>query len=820
VRAQLESSLRAAGRDLVFAGRQFRRSRALVAGVVLSLGFGIGASATVYSWMQGMVVRPLPAVRDADQLITVRPELKNGFGISLDEYREWRDEARTVSGLAAAALSLFAVETSDSRGGTSDPIYGMFVSPNYFDLLGVLPAQGRAIGPPDDLEGAPAVAVISDAFWRRAFDAAPDIVGRAIRVNSQTVRVVGVAPAAFGGNLAIARFDLWLPLSLRPLLIPSDGPTWKRRDSRWLDAIGRLRPGTTLSQANDEFAAIGRRQAERFPENIGRGARAIPLDVGTAQQLEPVFAGLVAVTLLVVLLICSNVANLLLTRAAARDREFAVRLSLGAGTARLVRQLMTESSVLAMLGAAVGIGLATMGDGLLALLMPTTSIVFGVDSSLDLRFLGFVVATTGACVLVFGLAPALMASRVAVVETLRSGSGGSSARGGRMRSTLVVAQFAFALSILVCAALFLRRDRIVNAMDLGYRGGEEVLLMQTEMSLAGYAEPARWGQTIELAADRVSSLPGVRGVALASFVPLGLIGYARRVVEVPSFPVEPGTADRVLVNGVSPDYFDLMGIAVLQGRAFTVHDTPDQPRVVIINQAFADKYFVNESPLGKSFSVGGREALIVGVARNGRYDYRDIDNDRMPLIYYAWHQSPSPFVAIHVRTAGDPLELADAVRSVIRSVDPDLPLLDPVTLREYADVPFSISRSAVKVLAVLGTVALLLASIGLFSVVSYGVTLRTREMGIRLAVGATAPVIVVLILRSAARLIIIGTSTGIVVALGLATILRQKIPQLPGAALREYVAPALVLAAGAIVAGLIPALRAASVDPARTLRTD
>ena len=807
-------------RDLVFALRQLRRAPMFAAGVVLSLGFGIGASATVYSWIQSMLVRPLPGVQDARRLVSVRPELRHGYGISLDEYTEWRDQTGSFSGLAAASLAMFAIETAESPAAGRQPIYGVFASANYFDVLGVVPERGRGFVAGDDAEGAQPVAVLSHAAWRRYFDEDPAAVGRIVRINGRPVRIIGVAPRRFGGTLSVARFDIWLPMHTRPVLVPAEADIWKRRDFRWLDGIGRLAAGVEREHAHRELQAIARNQADRFEENRGREARVIPLDIGTVRRLEPQLIALAAVTLMMVLLICSNVASLLLTRAAARERELAVRLALGAGRRRLLGQLMVENSLLAVLGAGLGIAMAATGDSLLTMLMPKTSVGFEVHTELDFRFLGFVVGVTVGCILSFGLPPALLASRTVPAETLKSGGGGGSTRSGGLRSSLVVAQFAIALAILVGAVVFFRRDRAVHAMDLGYRGGEQVLLAQTEMSLAGYADAHAWGRTLESAAERIAALAGVRNVALGSFVPLGVIGYRRRTVTIPGLPHEPGAADLVLVNGVSEGYFDVLGIPLLDGRGFTGHDRPGQPHVVVVNQGFAERYFGGSSPLGRKFTLGEREVTIVGVARNGRYDYRDIDNTSMPMVYYAWQQSPGAIVTIHIRTEGDPLARFPQVRAAIHEVDPAISLLPPVTMVEAASVPFAVSRSALQILGVLGGAALLLASLGLFSVVSYGVSLRTRELGIRLALGATESRIAGLVLRGALHLVAAGTATGIVAAIALTAALRSRMPFLPHGQVAEYILPVLILGGSAAAAGLIPARRAARVDPARTLRTD
>jgi predicted permease len=385
---------------------------------------------------------------------------------------------------------------------------------------------------------------------------------------------------------------------------------------------------------------------------------------------------------------------------------------------------------------------------------------------------------------------------------------------------LVVGQFALALAILVGAAVFLRRDRAVHRMDLGYRDGAGVLLAQAEMSLAGYADPGRWRGTIEEAVRRIEALPGVRHVALGSFVPLSITGFIRRPVTVPSYPHEPGGADRVLVNGVSDQYFELMGIPLLEGRPFDGRDTPGGARTVVVNLAFAERYFAGASALGKGFRLGHDDVTVVGVARNGRYDYRDIDNANLPLVYYSWRQSPGGFVTFHVRTDGGPIASFGPVRSAIHGVDPAITLLPPSTLEEAASVPFAVSRSVLQILAFLGAVALLLASMGLFAVVSYGASLRTRELGIRMALGATASGITTLVLRGALLLVGAGTAAGVLAALVLTGALRNRMTFLPDPLVWEFAIPALLLGGAAVVAGWLPARKAARVDPARTLRTE
>jgi predicted permease len=818
-RTERRESISGVLRDLAFGARQLRRSPGLTAGVALCLAFGIGASATVFSWMEGLVLRPLPAVSEIDRLVSVRPDLSNSFGISLPEFDEWRAQARSVSGLAAVGLSLFAFQAPEATEAPH-PTYGMFVSSNYFEVLGVRRGRGRYFVEPDDRVGAPIVAVVSDALWRQRLGATTNVVGRDIKVNGVSARVVGIAPENFGGSVAGARFDIWLTTSARDRVMPSEASDWRKRDYRWLDVIGRLGPGTTVERAHAEFEAIGKAQAAMFVENRGRGVRAIPFDFGTVKQLQPLFTALVVVTGLVILLICSNVANLLLARAAARHRELAVRLSLGASRARLVRQLLTESALLALIGASLGAALAIYGHSLLVHLMPSSSVTIGAQSGIDSRFLMFVIGVTGGCVLAFGLVPALAGSRVDLAASLKLGTRGSSANRSAARTTLLVAQFALALSALMCAALFLRRDQYVRAMDLGFSDGEHVLLMQTEMANAGYGDVEAWKHTIEQTTDRVAQVPGVRAATMASFVPLGFIGYTRRPVEVPNYRSESGVPDLVLVNAVGPGYFDIVRTPLVAGRAIEDDDTPGRLPVAVVNEAFVARYFAGVPALGRSITLGGRALTIVGVAKNGKYDYRGMDDPPSPFVFYAWKQRPSGFVTIHARTSGDPLAAAGAIRQAMLAVEPRMTLLAPVSMAEYASVPFFPSRSALIVLAVLGGAALVLASMGLFSVISYGVTLRTREIGIRSALGATSAQIAGMFLRASLGLLARGLGVGLIVAALFTTVLRSKLSRLPEAGVPEVVIPTLILALAAIAAALIPARRAASVDAATTLRSE
>ena len=808
--------------DLKFAVSSLRRSPAVAAAIVLCLSFGIGASTTVFSWMEGLVLRPLPAVKDVDRLVTIRWAAgSSGLAVSYPDYRDWRDDSQSLSGLAASNLYLFGVRT-DGGAAAADipPIYGVFATANYFDVLGVSAIRGRTFQSADDSPSTATVAIVSYRFWQEYLAGAADVIGRQIRVNGRSATVVGVVPPDFGGTLAGVSFDLWVPAAKRAQLVPSD-PDWlESRKDRWLEPVGRLRPGVALGQAAAEFRQIGVRAAATFAENRGRSISVEALDIGVAKQLTSLFASLIALTAIVILIVCSNIANLLLVRGASRTREISLRLALGATRGRVIRQLMTENLLLAFAGSSLGVLMASWGRGLVARLLPTTSVPLSFHTPLDLRVLAFVVVVTCVAAIVFGLAPALASSQVHLSGVLNAGGRGTRQLRPRLRAGLVVAQFALCIVALLCTELFMRRADYVRGLDRGFADPGHVLLVQTELSLTGRSDLADWQRTLDRIADAVRRLPGVRSASLATFVPLGFVGYTGADVEVKGYTPNEGELMRFLVNGVAPDYFEVMGIPIREGRAIADEDRPDRPRSAVVNEAFVRRFWRGTSPIGRELLMGGRKLTVVGVAKDGKYDYKAIDSPPSPLIYYALRQSPAAFVTLHVRTQGDPLALISPVRSAIASVDPLVPLLAPVSLDEYASLPMFPSRVGVAVLSVLGVAALLLAAMGLYGLIAYGVTLRSREIGVRLALGASPAHVLGIFLRETAILSVTGIVVGLVFAFAAAVMLRSQLPYLPTPNVVSLSVPAGLLGVVALVAGFVPARRSTLIHPATTLRAD
>jgi predicted permease len=819
-------------RDLVFAVRQLRRAPVFAAGVVLCLGFGIGSSATVFSWMEGLVLRPLPAVPEIERLVTIRSDdaqrnqrsgsaSQRALPISLPEFRDWSREAHSVSGLVARSLFMFGVEANpDLSDGRGEPFYGMFASANYFDVIGVHPTPGRGFSRDDDVSGNSPVVVISHQLWQSRFGASEHAIGKQILINGYPTTVIGVAPPGFGGTLAGVNFDLWVPLMSRAVLVPSESAPLESRDFRWLDVIGRLPPGGSVARSGAEFQAIARRLAAEHPESRDHTINVEPLDIGIAAQLRPLFSALIGLTVLVLIIVCSNVANLLLVRSAARSREIGVRLSLGASRLRIVGQLMTENILLAVLGAGLGTVAAYFGRGLLHRLLPVTSLPLVVNGRIDFTVLAFVMGVTCVAVMLFGLAPALRASRVNLADILKNGGRGSRASHGRTRSALVVAQFALSLTALVCGAVFLRRSNDLRLMDRGFKDPEHVVLVQTDMSFAGFRDRVEWQHEIDAVVDRLRGLPGARAASVATFVPLGFIGPRRSEIDVDGYAPKEGESVHVALNGVSPGYFDLMGIGVLQGRPITDDDRAGRPPVAVVNEAFVRQYLAGSMALGREVVLDKTRLRIVGIVKDNKFDYKRIDEPSAPLLYYAIRQSPSGLVLFHIRTTAEPSAMTGSIRDAIRAVAPTMPIVAPTTLAELASVPMFPSQLGVAVLGVLSGAALVLAAMGLYSVIAYGVALRTRELGIRLALGGTSRTVMMIFVRESLWLLGLGMLTGIGFAVLATWVLHAKVGflQMPNAA--AIVWPAAILSVVAMAAAFLPARRSASIDLAGTLRAE
>jgi predicted permease len=812
--------------DIRYGARTLLKSPGFTIVAVLSLALGIGANTAIFSLVNAVLLRPLP-VTDVTSLVAVSTTDQRNPGnlpISHLNFKDLRDQNAVFSGMAAFTFA----QVNYSSGKESEQVPVQVVTANYFSLLGTQPVHGRGFLPEEEATATP-VTVVSNGFWERSLGSDPNIVGKTLMLNRTPFTVVGVAPRNFSGTLLGGGPSLWVPLSMH--LVVQPGFDWyETRRGLFLFGIGRLKPGVTVEQARSSLRTTFANLEQAFPvDNKGRSATAVPL---LDARLNPNGQGpnivltlstvLMIVVAIVLLIACANIANLLLARASKRRREVAIRLALGAKRTRLIRQLLTESVLLSLLGGVAGLLLAYWC--LNALVTADLPLPFPVDDtlSLDPRVLAFTGILAVATGVLFGLAPAIQASKADVVPVLKnelvpSAAGARGIRGYfSLRQILVVAQVAASLVALIAAGLFLRDLRHAQQTDPGFETAG-VLVMNFNLGREGYT-PERGQVFFEQIAERASALPGVKGAAIAQVPPLAG-GISRSV-----FPegADTTTKDRVLVqvNIVGVGYFQTIGIPIVRGRDFTRSDTDKSPKVVVINQTMAEQFWKNDEPLGKRFKFFGDNdyTTVIGVARDSKYNA--VAEDPQPFIYQPLSQNYTPAAALHVRGSGNAASLAAPVRAEVQRLDPTLALFNVRTLEEQVGQSLQPQRINVVLLTVFGVLALMLASIGLYGVASYSVSQRTREIGVRMALGAQPSTVLGLVLGHGMALVGIGLGIGLVVAYLTADFAKAIVVGVNPHDPVTYIVTAGVLGTIALLASYIPARRATRIDPLIALRTE
>ncbi len=806
--------------DLRFALRQLRKSPGFTAVAVLSLALGIGATATVFCWIQSILLHPLPGTAHEEQMVvlTTIHDKEMWDTVSLPDLKDYGELKNVFAGVIGSQVTPACLTVGDR----SEWIYGQIATANFFSVLGVRPLLGRTFLPDEDRKpGGNAVLVLGEAFWRRRFHGDPSIIGRSVELNRHPFTIVGVVPAAFHGTMSGLVCDFWAPASMHQEVANFGSLT--NRDDRWLHTQARLQPGVSLAHAQAVIDTLGARLEQAYP-NTNKLIRLRVLPFAEAPYgAQPIFARvlsiLFAVSVGVLLIVAANVANLLLARAADRRKEIAVRLALGAGRLRLVRQLLTESLLLALAGGILGVLIAYWAIGLLRLWMPHTYLPIGITVSVDHWTLLFTLLVSVATGVLFGLVPALQASKPALNSALKEGGRGSGSGGAhsRLRRMLVMAEVALSLVLLVGAGLCIESAQRAYRADLGF-DPNHVLLAGLRIGMNGYNE--RMGKVFYgRLEERLAALPGVQAVALNSWFPLGFEGGPGHQVAVDGYERRPGEDTSFQFSIVSPHYFEVMKIPLLEGRDFTDHDDEQAPGVAIINETMARRFWPGQDPIGRKFKDAWRTVTVIGVAKAGKYRFV---NEAPKCFYYVPYRQGvwDLNLGICLRTIGDPAAMAGAVQREIHRLDPRVEVWTTLPMTEYIKAAFVAPALASRLLTWLGLVALALAAMGVYGVMAYVVGQRTREFGIRVALGASRLDLHGLVIREGLLLTAIGVAIGWLTALAvtrpLAAFLYGVHPFDPAI----FLSVPLLLAATSVLACWLPARRATRVDPVEALRSE
>ncbi len=810
--------------DLRYGVRALRKSPGFTLTAVLTLALGIGATTAIFSLVNALLLRPLP-VAEPGRLVQVEELRRNGESEAMYSHPRYA-ELRDGSGRVLAGLAAFKMEGMALRaGGRAEAVMGGYVSGNYFQVLGIAPEAGRFFGAGEDRPGSPgAVAVISEHLWRTRFGGERSALGRTIHLNGQPVTVVGVAPRGFGGTFVAVQTDVWVPIAMYPRLNRrAEEAVYERGRYIWLSLFGRLQPGVSPERAETLLGGVARRsEPDLVRSPLPLGVRLQPL-TGMPASARGAVLGFMTMLLatagLVMLIAGTNVAGMMLARGTTRRREVAIRLAVGAGRGRLVRQLLTESLLLFAAGGAGGLLLAMWLADAVSVLYPPLPVRIALDLEPDARVLGFALLLALGTGVAFGLAPALRASRPDVHPALGEGSGGRGAGRTRLRSAFVVAQLAMSLLLLVTAGLFVQALRSALATDLGF-DPDGVVVADLNLRAQGF-DDARSAEFHRRVVERISALPGVESVGVAEFAPMS--GTTMSVdVETPERPNPAPTPGHTPMNAaytaVDPGYFRALRIPLVSGRGFTAADRKGGPPVVVVNQTLAGRFWPGQNPVGRRLRVFREEHEVVGVARDAKY--QALDQEPTSFLYLPLAQAGADRMTLFVRARTEPGPTLAAVRREVAALDPDVPLQQAMPFSAMVGMGLFPQRLAATLIGAFGLLGLALAAVGIYGVLSFHVGQRTQEIGVRLALGAAAGDVVGMVLRQGLRLVAVGMAVGLAAALAATRLLTSLLHGVSATDPATFLAVPALLTAVALLASWLPARRAARVNPMTALRAD
>jgi predicted permease len=807
--------------DIRYSLRMIATAPGYAAIVVLTLSLGIGANTTIFSWINSTLLHPVPGLSDSSQVVslTLNKPGDSPFPFTYPDLEAVRDGQQSFTGIAGCNFAFMSL----TGKGKPERVSGMVVSANYFDVLGVRPISGRAFLPVEDEKpgGAP-VAVISYRLWKTHFSANPDILGQAIEINQHPYTIVGITPPAFQGSQTGVRTEIWVPIMMEEQLT-AGGDLLHDHHYFWLLMFGRLKPGVALEQAQQEMTLRLKREAANYPEeHKGHDTVTVyPLwrnPFGLNQFMSTLLPALMIIAGLVLLLACTNVANLMLVRSVGRRREIAIRMSLGASRWRLVRQLLVESLMLALTGGVLALLITFWTAGTLMKFLPATpDIPLSLEVQTDRTVLLAALVISVLTGVIFGILPALRSSSLAPATVLKEDTGSASGgpRKARLASGLVVAQISLSLLLLICAGLFIRSVVRAQQINPGFNP-HNVLIASYDLFTAGYSE-ANGAEFHRQLTAKLAALPGVQSVALSSRVPLAF-GGGSTSVKPEGYVPQPNESMETPVAIISPNYFDTMQMSMAKGRDFTLQDTKSSQRAVIVSEAFAERYWPRQEALGKQLNsdLTHEWFTVVGVSRDTKVN--SLNEKPTPLVYLPLYQVYRAGVIVDARVTGDPLTSGETIRKAIHELNGDLVVFDITSLELREQITSFPQRIAGTFVGAFGLLALVLAAVGVYGVTAYTTRQRTHEIGIRMALGADKEDILRLVLGNGLRMTLLGVGIGLAVSFGLTRYLSGLLLGVTSTDALTFSIVTIVLCAVALFACFIPVRRAMRVDPLVALR--